>query len=63
MTKTVSGGTVTNAFSEDTIASGATILRWTDSFLPQAPYFRVVCKRTGGSGTDSVAIVGLVRTP
>jgi len=63
VTKTVSGGTVTNAFSEDTITAGATILRWTDSFPAQAPYCRVVCKRTGGAAGDTVAIVALVCNP
>lgn len=60
--KSVLGGAVTNTLSEDTIAVSATILRWTDTFAPQAPYFRVVVKRTGGAASDTVAVTGIVHS-
>ncbi len=60
--KSVLAGAVTNVFSEDTIAAGASILTWTDSFTPQAPYFRVLFKRTGGAAGDTVAAICVVRS-
>lgn len=60
--KSVSGGTVTDTFSEDTIAASASVLTWTDTFTPQAPYCRVLLKRTGGAAGDTVAVVGLLRS-
>ena len=61
--KSVSGAAVTNTLSEDTLAVSASILLWIDTFPPQAPYFRVNVKRTGGSGTDKIAITALIANP
>lgn len=61
--KSVSGAAVTNTLSEDTLTVSSSILKWVDTFPPQAPYFRVNVKRTGGSSTDTIAIVALIANP
>lgn len=58
-----SAGTVTVTQNEATVAVSASVLTFVDTFPVQAPYVRVWVKRTGGSSTDTVAVVGLLRIP